>query len=257
MPRGLLFRGDDPLLASAKDKKRLANELQVQTVLDLRADMEIQSKGCGEFGANLIYCDLPPNGKAHLMRMIKSYKDGAAGMANANGVFLEVGKPSLARAFRSMMKPGALPAFFHCSVGKDRTGLLAMLLLSFCGASDEEIAADYALTMEFVPPSEEAMNKAKKFMKMANVKLDDEQAINVLKSEPEVAHGTMAIIRRVYGSAEGYFRKHLEFTDAEVMALRKALTTPPRPHSDVVLSRAAGLSCVLALVAIAYTRRPR
>ena len=35
-----------------------------------------------------------------------------------------------------------------------------MLLLSFCGASDDEIAADYALTMEFVPPSEEAMNKA-------------------------------------------------------------------------------------------------
>jgi hypothetical protein len=32
---------------------------------------------------------------------------------------------------------------FFCKIGKDRTGLLAALVLSCCGASDDEIVSDY------------------------------------------------------------------------------------------------------------------
>jgi protein-tyrosine phosphatase len=35
---------------------------------------------------------------------------------------------------------------FHCSAGKDRTGLIAALLLSAVGADEETVIADYALT---------------------------------------------------------------------------------------------------------------
>jgi protein-tyrosine phosphatase len=37
---------------------------------------------------------------------------------------------------------------FHCAGGKDRTGLLALLLLTLAGATPEEIVADYLLTYE-------------------------------------------------------------------------------------------------------------
>lgn len=36
----------------------------------------------------------------------------------------------------------------HCASGKDRTGLLALVLLTFAGATPEEIVADYLLTYE-------------------------------------------------------------------------------------------------------------
>lgn len=36
------------------------------------------------------------------------------------------------------------PQLFFCKLGKDRTGLLAALVLSACGASEEEIVADYS-----------------------------------------------------------------------------------------------------------------
>ncbi len=36
------------------------------------------------------------------------------------------------------------PIAVFCKLGKDRTGLLCALLLACCGASDEEIVADYA-----------------------------------------------------------------------------------------------------------------
>src|SRR6185503_12129390 len=42
------------------------------------------------------------------------------------------------------------PIVFHCAAGKDRTGLVAALLLSLLGVDDEIVAADYALTSEHI-----------------------------------------------------------------------------------------------------------
>ena len=41
-----------------------------------------------------------------------------------------------------------MPAVFHCAAGKDRTGLLAALLLGSLGVSHDDIVADYTLTVE-------------------------------------------------------------------------------------------------------------
>jgi protein-tyrosine phosphatase len=38
------------------------------------------------------------------------------------------------------------PQVFHCASGKDRTGLLAGLVLSLLGVDEDDIAADFALT---------------------------------------------------------------------------------------------------------------
>jgi len=35
---------------------------------------------------------------------------------------------------------------FHCGAGRDRAGLITMLVLAICGVSPEQIAADYALS---------------------------------------------------------------------------------------------------------------
>jgi protein-tyrosine phosphatase len=44
----------------------------------------------------------------------------------------------------------------HCAGGKDRTGLVCALLLSLAGVEPEIIAADYALSAEYLRPREEA-----------------------------------------------------------------------------------------------------
>jgi protein tyrosine/serine phosphatase len=46
--------------------------------------------------------------------------------------------------------PGAV--LVHCQVGRDRTGLVAALLLSLAGVDAEEIAADYALSADRLRP---------------------------------------------------------------------------------------------------------
>ena len=46
----------------------------------------------------------------------------------------------------SWRSDGSLPAVFHCSAGKDRTGVLSALILAFVGVPDETIVEDYALS---------------------------------------------------------------------------------------------------------------
>lgn len=45
------------------------------------------------------------------------------------------------------------PLMFHCTHGKDRTGLVAALLLHTLGVSEDRIADDYAVTQELLPPN--------------------------------------------------------------------------------------------------------
>jgi protein tyrosine/serine phosphatase len=45
------------------------------------------------------------------------------------------------------------PLLFYCAAGKDRTGMVAALLLSCCGASEEEIVADYIRWAELGGPA--------------------------------------------------------------------------------------------------------
>ena len=49
-------------------------------------------------------------------------------------------------ARRHRRRANAAPVVVHCMAGKDRTGVVCALTLSLLGVSDDDIAADYALT---------------------------------------------------------------------------------------------------------------
>jgi protein-tyrosine phosphatase len=54
--------------------------------------------------------------------------------------------PQIFAVFDRLTKPQSLPAVVHCTVGKDRTGVIIALILSALGVNDETVIADYALT---------------------------------------------------------------------------------------------------------------
>lgn len=53
--------------------------------------------------------------------------------------------------------PGAL--LYHCTTGKDRTGLLSCYLLSIAGVSREDIAADYCVSQIYLQPVYDRMRR--------------------------------------------------------------------------------------------------
>lgn len=56
-----------------------------------------------------------------------------------------------AAALRAIARARPGGVLFHCSAGRDRRGLVALLLLSLAGVADEEIVADYECSTRELP----------------------------------------------------------------------------------------------------------
>eukprot|EP00914_Ancora_sagittata_P022215 GHVO01044143.1.p1 GENE.GHVO01044143.1~~GHVO01044143.1.p1 ORF type:complete len:372 (+),score=35.74 GHVO01044143.1:52-1167(+) len=69
------------------------------------------------------------------------------GLLKSYVVMIDMCGDKFAIALRILAKT-SLPVLFHCSIGKDRTGLLSMLFLHIIGASEESIVRDYTRTEE-------------------------------------------------------------------------------------------------------------
>ena len=48
--------------------------------------------------------------------------------------------------FSRLGTPGALPAYFHCLIGTDRTGITGLLLLGMMGVEEETLYRDYLMS---------------------------------------------------------------------------------------------------------------
>ncbi|MEY4338884.1 MAG: hypothetical protein RLZ14_734, partial [Actinomycetota bacterium] len=125
----------------------VVRQLGLRTVVDLRTREELDERGT--FPVN----DHPVT--FHHVSVITSTwtaadaegeHDAADFLERAYLAILEEGEERLAEALVLLSQPGALPAVFHCAAGKDRTGLLAMMVLGCLGVPDEYIVADYSLT---------------------------------------------------------------------------------------------------------------
>jgi protein-tyrosine phosphatase len=96
-------------------------------------------------------------------------------------------------------RPGGV--LFHCHAGKDRTGLIAAVLLAALGVPKEIIAQDYALTN----PSLE--HKRETTLSDPSLSPDRRRYLSVLTSaHPDTILLTLAYLDQHYGSAAGYLQ---------------------------------------------------
>jgi protein-tyrosine phosphatase len=100
-----------------------------------------------------------------------------------------------------LTEPGALPAVIHCTAGRDRTGVVAALLLAVLGVADAEIARDYALSGAYLRPH------LPRFARLAEqAGIDAERLARALDTSEEAMAACLAYLRARYGSAEAYLR---------------------------------------------------
>lgn len=122
-------------------------------------------------------------------------------------------KVGFAEAIRAILEaPADSCVLFHCQAGKDRTGMLAMLLLDVAGVDRQDCIANYAQTRENLMRSTwypEQLAKAGKFR-------------DVLDSLPETMAYVYDHLQERYGGAEGYLRA-CGLSDAELAELRSRL----------------------------------
>ncbi|MDQ7806752.1 tyrosine-protein phosphatase [Amycolatopsis sp. A133] len=75
-------------------------------------------------------------------------------------VFLRRKAGRCAAVVKAIAHTGPGGVLFHCGAGRDRTGLITLLLLALAGVEPRAIAADYALSAEALKPLYAAMGTA-------------------------------------------------------------------------------------------------
>ena len=63
---------------------------------------------------------------------------------------LDVRREWMGKVVKLLAKPGTLPALYHCNSGRDRAGLVTMLLLSIAGVPPETIVRDYSSSATYL-----------------------------------------------------------------------------------------------------------
>lgn len=142
---GLLYRSDSlGKLGSPEDLDRL-RALGVRTVIDLRYPWEIAAKGRVAEFEGLEYHNLSIEHRPYDQAEIDPELDPWRYLADRFAEVAEDGVKEI-RQTLDVITAAEAPVVFHCASGKDRTGLIAALLLTLLGVGEDDIAADFALT---------------------------------------------------------------------------------------------------------------
>ena len=213
-----LFRADGLYRLDKHDLAQL-RELQLRTVIDLRTERERTERGVFPVQHMALQTH-------HLSIVDVTWSDGDTPQIEDAVEFLvwgyremlEIGALRFADALQLLSQEDVLPAVFHCAAGKDRTGILAALLLASIGVSDDVICADYGLTQE-------AMARTIAWAQVHLPEMARRYAdINpvFLAADPKAMEIILGDLHGKYGSVSEYI-KHIGVGDETIRRLKHSL----------------------------------
>ncbi len=139
------------------------------------------------------------------------------GLPMLNELLLRFGAPGIKYVLDLISDKNRHPIAFYCTAGKDRTGMIAAIILALLGAEDDAIVEDYSLSANVYAE----MNDHKAMVGALSQRSLD--AKTFLGAPPQVMKDTLANIRNTYGSVEGYL-DFIGFDEKSRQRLKYALT---------------------------------
>lgn len=242
---GKLYRSARPDDTSVNDRKRLVNDFQVKTIVDLRSKTEHieatqkYSKSVQAAKSSLVpasndlaaqalkirdvnYAEINLNGKGFERHLVWQLSYGNLARLAGNMLFgyrlegisilgksvlqprglIGLGKdtlqhsgPEIKEVFDVMAQSKNWPVLVHCTQGKDRTGLIVLLVLLLCGIDVESITQDYTTSeAELAPEFEERMKE------ISSIGLDESFA----RCPKDFVRSIVEFINQKYGGIEQY-----------------------------------------------------
>ncbi len=196
--RGRVYRSDGLHRLTAEDA-RILGELGIRDIFDLRSSAELERDGVGRAVAELARHHHVPLVKRSLSPFDPDIDWRTINLRDRNIEMLEEGGPAIRANFTAIAEQGASPIVFHCSGGKDRTGVVAALVQRILGVCDDVIVDDYSV-------SERNLHAAVTDLRSRLDSLDlDAAAIAYLTSSPpDRMRYTLAELDRRWGSTARY-----------------------------------------------------
>ncbi|MFJ2477034.1 tyrosine-protein phosphatase [Streptomyces sp. NPDC087659] len=213
---GRLYRSDSLAKLAGDDWERFLG-LGIGTVVDLRYPWEIEARGRVPEDASFAYHNLSIEHRPYDQPSLGTEVEVGPFLAER---YLEVADDGVAELRQALGVIAAAdgPVVFHCASGKDRTGLLAALVLLLLGVSEADAVEDFALT-------ELATGRLLADWRAAHG--DREPTWPGYGRAPaEVMTLFLAALARRHGSVRDYAANALGVDEALTEALRERLLTP-------------------------------
>jgi protein-tyrosine phosphatase len=212
----VLFRADG-LSELTETDLEVMRELGIRTVVDLRSGQEVEQSRFNVEAHPVTFHHYP------FIKALPNAEDfsRAPGFLGTQYTeMLDEATPQIIGALSALAAPEARPAVFHCTAGKDRTGLLSALVLSLLGVPEETVIADYAL-------SGAAMTRlrAKLIEKYPDGKSLIADSDVLFSADPSNMVALFAHLRNRYGTVAGYAAR-VGVPEDVVQRLRQSLLEP-------------------------------
>lgn len=154
LPFNKFFRSPSLYKLHKKDIAALVEKHHIKTIIDLRTKQEASEKPDTVIeGVKYYHIPIFDESKVGITRDRKSMTLGTLrDMPKMKSLYETMASeeclPNVDKVVDLILnlKDDELPVIFHCTAGKDRTGVVAALLLRHFGASDETIYEDYMYT---------------------------------------------------------------------------------------------------------------
>lgn len=222
--KDLLFRSGELSKASDRDINLIKNKYKIKAFIDFRDTSEcninrdVQVEGISYYS----FPALPPlnipedpvERKAFINEWNKRPREIFLNLYKDLAISSEA-KKAYRNFFKVLLSLNGQAVLWHCTQGKDRTGIATILILAALGVSKEDAVNEYFLTNEFMQKEYDKLKEtnisAKKLEIMKIVLFVRHECIDLYLSE----------IDKKYGSLENYIKNEIGVTSEEISILRK------------------------------------
>ncbi|KAJ7129334.1 protein-tyrosine phosphatase-like protein [Mycena epipterygia] len=229
----LLYRSAE-LSGITEEGKVQLKELGVSQVFDLRSDTEIEKYNTplpDIEGVNISHVPVFKKEDYSPEMMAKRYQLYASGKTEAfmelYAQILEHGGRAFGAILRHVRDRPNEGCLFHCTAGKDRTGVIAAILLKLAGVDNEAISNDYALTRIGREPARamiiERLSKEPLFAS------NSEAALNMFTCRHITMSAFLDMLDAKYSGVEEYVKRFADLSDEDIIIIRRNLLVPADP----------------------------
>lgn len=194
----------------------------IRTILDLRLSHELEDDPPGAVPVEVVHVsffdDVSLESQVALAQEWFDAPDEVTAVRSGYLAMLERNAANVARAISVVARAPEGGVLVHCAGGKDRTGLVAALLLRLLGVPVADIAADYSLSAENLRPSwtqwvDDAGDEQEREVRRRLVASPEEAMVEVLETL-EREHGSV----RAYLLSAGVAQEELELVRSRMLS---------------------------------------
>lgn len=216
---GRVYRASTPQELTEADLGMLLGSIGVKTIIDLRLPDEVRREGYGLLADSSVQRINLPVHKVNARPGDIVPDSREVDLVQLYGELLAGSAESVVTAARMVADAERHAVVFHCAAGKDRTGVLAAVLLDAIGVPPEVIAHDYALSGERLAQVRERLVKLASYPGLPSARK------GVLAADPQVMSEFLENLHAEFGGAARWLLHH-GLSEAELARLRETLVEP-------------------------------